>query len=530
MLRRAALAALAWQVSACAPLSDEVFTTLPIATSPQIAESSPIVVGEGAGVVELTVQLTEVAPSHLSLAYQVVGIEAQQDCQAPDFEAANGRVEWESGATDAQVRVWIGDDELAERDERFELRLENPDTPADLPLARVEVVIVDDDRSVLLDARDLGVSPGVGQDQAAALQAALDQAASSGRAVVTMAPGDYDISSVSLPPGVTLSADGVRWHRPANSAVDLVSLRLDQQGPTTPPPSLVEGLSIDGRREEQGAYREAERQGAHLLGLQGDALEGGISRVTLENVHLLSGTASGLFIGPNSDITVCNLSASELWRDAITLHGGATSLRLRGLNATATQGTGLWLGARIPGSGDSYRIQVEAEDLQIGAGDVEIEVSDSSSVNLRRLTMTQAPFRLDAPGGSVRIEDSVLVLGIPSIFHNQWALVHDVAIARSTIIASESTTTGALAEEARKFSAIAITTQSIAPGPATPGAGKLILSDCRFELAPDVEASDVVYAVDNPNVDAAIQVTSSKLGPGFASWFSPTCVGCSSTP
>jgi hypothetical protein len=521
--RQWVLAALVVPVSSCAPLTDEVFARV------GLAASAPIIVAEGAGVVELTLRLAEPAHGTLSLAYQVVGIEAQQDCQAPDFQAADGRVEWSNGATDAQVRVSIGDDELAERDERFEIRLEDPDKPAEASLGRVEVVIADDDRSALLDARDLGVVPGVTRDQSATLQAALDQAGRSGRAVVTMAPGDYEISSVTLPPGTTLSGYDVRWHRPPLSAVDVVSLRSDQKGTAASAPSLVEGLTIDGRRDAQGEYRGDERDEAHLLGLQGDAVQGGVNRTTFERVHLLSGTGSGLFIGPNADVTVCNLSASELWRDALTLNGGEARLRLRGLDATATQGTGLWLGAHAPGYGNSYRIDVEAEDLQIGAGDVEIETTDSSRVDLRRLIMTQAPFRLDASGGTVHIEDSVLVTGLRSAFHNQWAFVHDVQVTRSTIIASERDDAGVAAEAAREFPAIAVTSRSFALGPPTPGSGRLTFTDCRFELAPDVEADDVVYGIDNPDVDATVVVTSSKLGVGFASWFAPTCTGCSTT-
>src|SRR6185503_12365627 len=137
----------------------------------------------------------------------------------------------------------------------------------------------------------------------------------------------------------------------------------------------------------------------------------------------------------DTDVTVCGLSASELWRDALTLNGGATRLRVRNLDATATQGTGLWLGAHAPGFGGSYRIDVEAEDLSVAAGDVEIEVTDSSQVSVRRLTMTEAPLRLDAPGGTLRIEDSVLVLGQPQV-RSPWALAHDVELTRTTLIAA----------------------------------------------------------------------------------------------
>lgn len=503
----------------CGPLTDEVFARL------ELSAGSPVVVTEGAGVVALKVRLTEPAYNGLSLPYRVVGIDAQQDCQIPDFEAADGQLEWARGATDAEVRVWIGDDELAERDERFEVRVEDPEDSTGRPFGRVEVVVVDDDRSAVFDAGQLGVLADAPGDQSASLQAALDQAARSGRAVVTMVPGDYEISTVSLPPGTTLSAAGVRWHRPAFSPATTVSLRLEQQGSASSLPGLVEGLTIDGRREQQGAYRDSERQDAHLVVLQGDAAAGGVSRASLERVHLLSGTGSGLYIGPNADATVCDLRANELWRDALQLNGGATELRLRGLNATASQGTGLWIGAHVPGYQDSYHIDVEAEDLQIGAGDVEVETTDTSRVDLRRLIMTQPPFRLDAPGGSVRIEDSVIVMGVPSTFHNHWGSIHDVEVTRSTIIASE-TPVEAAPEELREFAAISVSSQSLAFGPATPGRGRLALVDCRFELASDVESSDTVYAVENGDVDAAILFTSTKLGSGFVDWFAPACLGC----
>jgi hypothetical protein len=525
MTRRTELAAFGTAsllLASCAPLTDQVFTAL------SLTSSSPLVVDEGSGVVEFPLRLAQ-APVHgLSLAYRLVGIDAQDDCQNPDFGAADGRVEWPPGAQEARVRVWIGDDELAERDERLELRFVAADGAAAAPLAPLQIVIADDERSALLDAGELGVRPGVADDQSAALQAVLESAAERGRAVVVMAPGDYEISSVTLPPGITLSARDVRWHRPAMSPEDTVSLRMGYEGAEPSPPSLVEGLAIDGRREEQGPYRAHEREAAHLLELAGDADQGGALRATFERVTLVSGTGSGLFIGPNADVTVCGLSASELWRDALTLNGGATELRVVDLDATATQGTGLWLGARVPGFGGSYRIGVEAQDVKVGAGDVELEVSDSSQVTLRRLTMTQAPFRLDAPGGSVRIEDSVLVLGTPTT-RDHWSVAHDVQIARTTVIASE-TDTSTSEEAPRASSAIVLTSQSFALGAGSPGPGRLGFSDCRFELARNVAPDEVVYALQNSDANTSVVVTSSELGAGLADWFAPECSGCALAP
>lgn len=522
MKGRASAALLALTAVSCAPLTDEVFAPF------SLTSTLPIVVEEGAGVVEVPVRLARPRPRDFSLAYQLEGLEAQDTCQSPDFGAADGAVTWPAGALEASVRIWITDDELAERDERFALRLEAADGASLTPLGRIEVVIEDDDRTALLDAQSLGVVPGAAHDQSAALQEALDRSAAAGRGVLVMAPGDYQVRSVTLRPGTTLSARGVRWQRPALAGMDVVSLRAEHAGPEPSATSLVEGLSIDGRRDEQGPYRDHEGQEAHLVAVHGDAAEGGALRVQLEGLTLVSGTGSGLRVGPQTEITVCGLRGSELWRDALTLNGGATLLKLRDFDATETQGTGLWLGAREPGFGDSYRVDVEAEDVRVGAGDVEIEVTDQSRVSLKRLTMTAPPLRLDVLGGSMRIEDSVIMLG-PSPA-NQWGRAHDVEIVNTILVASEAADAKATDPAGTSWSALSLGSLGFSPGPATPGAGRLRFTDCRFELARAARPGESAYALENPDPDTAIVVTSSRLGTAFANWFAPQCHGCELRP
>lgn len=507
-------------VSSCAPLSDEVFAPL------ELASSAPVVIDERAGIVEIPLRLAEPREHDLAVAFQLVAIDAQDDCQQPDFGAAEGRFAWPAGSLEEKLRVWIQDDDLAERDERFELRLEAGDGSSVTPLGRIEIVIADDDRSALLDANELGVLPGAPGDQSEQLQTVLDRAAELGRGVVVMAPGDYEITGVRLTPGTTLSAHDVHWHRPALSSADTVSLRVSHEGSEPSQPSLVEGLSIDGRRESQGPYRDHEREDAHLVEVKGDATQGGALRASFENVALTSGTASGLLVGPDSEVTVCGLHASELWRDALTLNGGASRLRIRDLDATATEGTGLWLGALTPGFADSYHVDVEAEDLSIGAGDIEIQIGDASQVVLRRLTMTEPPIRLDTPGGSVRIEDSVLMLGPPST-RASWAAIHDVELLRTTLVASAADPGEAVPVDS---SAVSLISQGFAPGAASTGSGHIAFNDCRFELAGNVAAPAGIYAIANADANTSVVVNSSQLSAGFSDWFAPECGDCELRP
>ncbi len=508
--------AAAWFAQACAPLEDSVF--LPVELEP----AEPVSVDEGALAVEIPVRLDQAPRSSLTLSYELVGRQAQNDCPEPDFEAAEGQVHWEAGEAVALVRVWIGDDALAETDESFELRVAGREL--------LTIHILDNDRDALLDAGDYGVVSGTA-DQSDALQAALDAAFELGRGVVVVRPGDYELSSVTLPEGVTLSAHGARFHRPARSAADVVGLHIEHAGTGDSLPSLVEGATFDGRRDEQGAYRDNERQDAHLIALQGDSRDGGRVTSTLESIELSSGTASGVMVGPDVNVTLCGVRANELWRDAVTVSGGATRVRLRGLDATASEGTGLWIGARNWGYGESFAQDVEIEDVRIAAGDVELEATAGSWLSVRRLIMTEPPFRLDAPGGVVRVVDSVLMTGIPSDQHNFFGVPHDVELSGTTLVASEKPAPGVTFDEAaRTLSAANVGTVSLASsgGPSVPGTLSFI--GCRFELAASVDPDDSVTAVDNQNPDVSVTVSGSSLGSGFTSFFSAACENCALEP
>lgn len=511
---------LALLLCACGPQDDLVFR---VRTFELVGE--PLVLAEGQGAASVTLRLARPANRSLSAIYQVEKLEAQDDCRQPDFELASGRVTWPAGETEARIEVYVGDDDLAETDERFQITLVDADTSAPIVPGSSLVVIRDDDNGGILNARtEYGVEPGRSDDQAAALQAALDRAGAIGRGVVLLAPGDYQISHVSIPAGTTLSARGARWHRPAMSPADTVSVAFAYAGSVDSAATLVEGLSIDGQRNLQGPYQDSELIETNFIAVRGDAEQAGRARATVESLTGDDGTASAVYVGPNADVDVCHLAASNMWRDALTLRGGGSSLRVRGLDAIASDGTtGMWLGAYEPGYQGTHHIDVDVEDARLGTGDVEIEALQGSRVVLRRLSMTESPLRLVAPESQVRIFDSVLVSGIPSVLHNFWESPYDVEVTGTTLIAAETADDGVPFSEADRTLATTSVQWLSAPTGAAP---HLLFDHCRFDRAANVEDSDDVYAVSSPTGYGAIEVRASTLGPGFKDWFAPGCVGC----
>jgi hypothetical protein len=510
---------------ACSPVNDVVFETLALE-----GRDTPVVFAEGAGAVELTLRLSAAPRAPIQAAYGFLEVEAQSACKQPDFAGTDASIVWPAGVREVRLPLWIGDDTLAELDERFTVSLEPVDGSALLGSATITVVIADDDRSAIIDARaDFGVVPGEAADQSSRLQAAFDRAAALGRGVVVMAPGNYEMAAVALHPGTTLAARGVRWQRPSGSALDAVTLTSRYQSSEDSADTLVEGLTIDGRRDAQGDYENNERSEAHLMWLSGNAASSGRLRVAVENVTLTMGTASGVFLGPQTNTTLCRLRGSDLWRDIVTLRGGGSRVDVSALSADATKGTtGMWFDGQPAGFDESHRIEVQITDARLASGDLEIEAYAGSRIDITRLEMMQAPFRLLAPDARVRIADSVLQFGPARPTHN-WVLPHDVEVARTTLVATRADGDLPAAQEpARRLAAAnvrwdppSVSDELPALLPFAPPPHRLLFDDCSFRRAPDLDAEDVVYAIENIGTQGQIEVRVPTLGPGIAGLYAP---------
>lgn len=510
----------------CGPIDDEVFVARLLHPG-----NAPVSLREDAGAVEIPLRLASAASGAVSARYRFEELEAQSACQSPDFLAPSGRVTWGAGAREAFVSLLVVNDELAELDERLTLTLDDFQGTTEGGSESVPLVIVDDDRSGIVEAA-LTADAG---DQAEALQAALVASGALGRGVVEVAPGDYELSSVTVPAGTTLSGRGARLHRPANATETTVGVTFEHSGDADSEPSLLEGLTLDGRRDSQGAYQDDELSEAHLVALLGDPESAGRLRVTVESVRLQSGTASGVFLGPGVDAVLCRLQGENLWRDVVTLRGGAARVDAREIDASATEGTtGLWFDGQPAGFGGSHRIEVAVQDTRLASGDLEIEAYGGSVIELERFSMTRGPLRLQAPDATVRISDSVLQTGIASDSHNFFGLPHDVTLTRTTLTVSETDDLGLEAAEADRTLPVVTVRYELSQNEDLPGLlpfaaapHRLVFDQCTFLRGAGVEATDTVFAVDADDGTGTVVLRQSTLDATVQS-FGPGCTDCES--
>jgi hypothetical protein len=516
----------------CSPVDDVVFDG-------SVAELllEPTRVKEGAGALEITVRLRAPLSSSLRANYESVALEAQDGCQSPDFAASSGSVSFAPGTTEAHIALWILDDDLAELDEAFSIRLENAVGATLRGLTEIPVTIEDDDRSGIVDARaEFGVEPGRATDQSSALQAALDQAQMLGRGVVKLAAGDYEVLAVEQHAGTTLSGRGARLHRPAKAPDDALTVSTTHHGSADSPRTLIEGLTIDGRRDFQRDYRAKIGENAHLIQLHGEPSQAGRLRVNVESVELEEGTGSGVYVGPNSDVVMCQVHGNDLYRDLLTLRGGNSRIDGRALIANSAIGTsGMWFSGDPEGYSASRRVEVVLTDTRLASGDLELELTSGSTLAITRLEMARGPLRLVAPDASVHIADSLLQFGLPSAAHNYIGLPHDVRITRSTLVVGETNDEGAPASEAKRTLSAADVRWDLDEELAgalrvASGAHRLLLESCTFQRGADVDSDDTVFGVHSAGSSGSVVVLAPTLGAGIVNALNPECAGCSSSP
>jgi len=529
---RALLLAVVAASLGCTTIDDVVFDPVGLDHG-----GEPLVLREDAGMVEVPLRLSQAPTVAVSARFTLTEIDAQSSCQAPDFFGASGRVEWSAGAAEARIAVVVVDDDVAELDEAFAVKLD-AFTGLELASDELRLVIEDDDRSGIVDARAAyGFEPGLAEDQSTALDAALQAARALGRGVVAVAPGDYEVTSASVAPGTTLSGRGARFHRPIGAENGEHELSIGYTGASDSPRTLVEGLALDGRRERQGAYQDDELSDSHLIALASSPQISARLRVALEGLTLSEGTGSGVFVGPQVDATLCRLHTTDLWRDAVTLRGGGATLDIRQLDASAAVGTtGLWFDGQPSGFGGTHRIGVTIEDTELGSGDLEIEAYDGSRIELTRFGMARGPLRIQAPNGTVSITDSVLSTGIPSLVHNFFGLPHDVTLTRTTLVVSPTDETGMDVPFDEPTLAVTNVRWQLASNddlppllPAAPSPHTLLLDQCTFERGADVPETTRVYAVESTATGGNVIVRQPKLGAGVES-LSPECSGCRLDP
>ena len=272
--------------------------------------------------------------------------------------------------------------------------------------------------------RRYGASVNGTSDDTAAWQAATDQCALGGGAVVH----EYGTSMAALVnyrPGVTyqLGAGAVIKCLPgvANFAgrifttdqgVDAYDSAEDSA------PVIWRGGIIDGNLDNQGTPSGLEHNAGIFLGAAGG---GGRLRAVIDGVRFRYCTGDGLQIHSNVDVNVSNISAQECWRSGVSITGAYT--KVRGSNwrlygsTTNRSDFDIEVDGYDVSPGNIEMIDIELSNIDIEHGAFEISpasataTSSKSRIILNNVNHRGVATTVHGRGSVVRISNSILTWG-----------------------------------------------------------------------------------------------------------------------
>ncbi len=380
----------------------------------------------------------------------------------------------------------------------------------------VSVIAVPDDAfsdNGTFTVRQFGAKGDGVTDDTAAVQKAIDAAGDSGGTLL-FPPGTYIVTSVGLRPGVRYLGYGATIKRPAKQGKWIRTFNAAKPGyqyssDKDSPPMIIEGLTFDGNRTEQGDYTEYQLEQAHQLFLSADPKRAGRLRVRILNCQFQNAVADAISTYTNVDVQISNCTARDCFRGGITITGGYS--RLQVVNFTA-QGkvhpTGIDVEVDGAGHGQSKKIELTLNGISLPDGDFDLGVSDGSIV-LGTNIVARAPFHLYAHNSTVRISNSEFGIGRFSGFANR--IVHPGNVVfqncRFRIEGTSDRT------KAGKWAAIHVY-WNLSQGHEKDQS--LTLRDCEFELGPGIAEQDTTYAVyceaDRPDRNNRLLIDGGRIG------------------
>lgn len=283
--------------------------------------------------------------------------------------------------------------------------------------------------AAVLDVTTRGAIPGDAREDSAAIQAAVDASAEGD--TVFFPRGVYRVVTVRLKPGRRYEgAPGAvilrhgrqdKWTRTFTTEGEGYEHRADRDSA----PLVVKGLTFDGQRRAQGAYREYEKEQAHLLFLQADGSGRGRLRAEVTDCIFRDSVADGVSIHVNVDAVVTRCRAWDCFRGGVVLTGGNSRLLLRDFEAGGDEhDTGIDIEVDGEGHGGTLKVEARLEDLRL-QGDFDVAVHDGSRVDVQRVR-SGPPFYVYAKGSSVLLKDCRFEIGAADGYVNRVVMPGDV--------------------------------------------------------------------------------------------------------
>jgi hypothetical protein len=351
-----------------------------------------------------------------------------------------------------------------------------------------------DNGGQVFNAKAYGAKGDGVTDDTAAIQAAIDAAKLVGGGVL-FSPGTYLVTSLNVPPAITLHGNGATLRRPDLSATKFSRMLTTENHPwdsaVDSPPLVIRNLILDGNRQNQGAYTGYELEHAHCLFLWGgNATQPGRLRVVLDNVTCIDSPADGISVSSNVHLQYNKLYFRDCFRGGLVSTGGHSVVQGTTLEGKGeVHGSGFQVETDGTGFGGSYTTEINVEGMLLD-GNFDVATRGADSIfRGRGIHMRKPRFYLNGLGAATfELSDSTFAIGAQSGTVDNFLRPGKVTCTNCTFLVSKARDAAATT-----FSAIHILWTI---GSTRYTGQRVRLVDCRLQVAPDIDpATTTLYGV-----------------------------------
>jgi Calx-beta domain/Pectate lyase superfamily protein len=386
-------------------------------------------VPEKTSTAKLAVNLSAASDRAIAVDYLVIDGTASQTNQGSgqDYTLERGTLNFEPGIVIKNISVSIVDDSISEADENIKIQLLNPRNAILKGHTLHTLKIVDNDRNLITSVKDFGAVGDGKTDDTIAIQTAINTVYQQGGGVILFPPGVYVVTSVKLQDNITYQGYKATIKRPDNQGKWIRTFTAEYSGQENSKPLIIKGLTFDGNSQNQGAYQNYELEQAHLILLTADPKLPGRLQAFIEDCIFKNGVADGISVYTNVSVKVNNCQATDVFRGGFVLTGGNSSAEVYNLTTSGkVNATGIDIEVDGRGYGNTLKVDVKLENLNLRDGDFDIAVQDGSTVIGNNIISSDGPFYIFSLKSTMKFTNSKFKVGAADSYMNRIVFPHNV--------------------------------------------------------------------------------------------------------
>ncbi|NMG08828.1 hypothetical protein DP117_18765 [Brasilonema sp. UFV-L1] len=408
----------------------------------------------------------------------------------------------------------IVDDDINEADENLEFKLLNPQNAIFNNKKLHNLTIIDNDRKSIVSVRDVGATGDGITDDTKAIQTAIDTVYNQGGGVILFPPGVYIVTSVKLKENITYQGYEATIKRPDKQDKWTRTFTTEYSSKEDSKPLIIKGLTFDGNSKNQGAYQKYELEQAHLIFLTADPKLPGRLQAFVEDCTFKNGVADGISVYTNVSVKVNNCEAIDVFRGGFVLTGGNSSAQVHNLTTRGkVDPAGIDIEVDGRGYGDTLKVDVKLENLNLIDGDFDVNVEDGSTVIGNNIISSDAPFYIFSLNSTMKFTNSKFKIGAVDDYENRIVLPHNITFENCKFSVTRKET----GKPYSFFSAADVWWQH--PSYSTQRNQLLVFQNCFFQVDSNIKKTDKFYAIylrkDEESTNNRLMINESKFSQDF---------------